>query len=219
VIGVSAALALTACEQAKEPSPSENAGAAQGSAPAMDSARPTAATAANFGLDSYAPKTGAAGTSAAASVVQASAQPGAQGQPTVDTKPGTDPLGAALGAAVQGPAVSGEGFKVYLEAQPSYPVAKPGHVRVVLLATAPFHCNDKYPYKFTTTASDGIEFTEPVVRNANIGAERSTIEVPFTPQRAGKLTLNGELSFSVCTDDKCLIEKQALSVPVEVSGS
>jgi hypothetical protein len=168
-------------------------------------------------LDSYAAKTSAAG---ALSAVPAAPPGAASNTQPAARAPSGDPVGAALGAsAVQGPAVSGEGFKVYLEAQPSYVAGKPAHVRVVLLATAPFHCNDKYPYKFTTTASDGIEFAEPVVRNANVGTERATLDVPFTPKRAGKLTLNGELSFSVCTDDKCLIEKQALSVPVQVSGS
>jgi hypothetical protein len=53
----------------------------------------------------------------------------------------------------------------------------------------------------------------------NVDKQRSTMSVPFTPTQAGSHTLSGELAFSVCTDDKCLIEKQTLSFPVDVSGS
>ena len=37
----------------------------------------------------------------------------------------------------------------------------------------------------------------------------------FTPESAGKHTLSGQLSFSVCTEDKCMIEKRDLALEIE----
>jgi hypothetical protein len=42
-----------------------------------------------------------------------------------------------------------------------------------------------------------------------------TMNVGFTPEAAGKHTISGVLQFSVCTDDKCLIEKRDLALEVQ----
>lgn len=127
------------------------------------------------------------------------------------------PTPAAVPASA-GPAVKGEGFVAHLETRGDYHVGKPATVQAVLLAQQPFHCNDKYPYKFTGAPAANVTFKEAVVRKMSIGAERSTMDIEFTPTQAGKVTLSGELAFSVCTDDKCLVEKQTLSVVVDVKS-
>jgi hypothetical protein len=43
---------------------------------------------------------------------------------------------------------------------------------------------------------------------------RATLPIPFTAE-AGKHTVSGQLSFSVCTDDKCVIEKRELALEIE----
>jgi hypothetical protein len=98
----------------------------------------------------------------------------------------------------------------------SVQTGKAANVQVVLEAVAPFHCNDKYPYKFTPAPTAGVTYPQEVIRGMNVTEQRSTMSIPFTASQAGKKTLSGELAFSVCTDDKCLIEKQQLSMTVEV---
>jgi hypothetical protein len=128
--------------------------------------------------------------------------------------------GSGAGAAtVSGPAAQGEGFDVHLEAQGPFEVGKAASVKVVLKATSPFHCNEKYPYKFTPTPGANLQFNEAVARGMNITPTEATMNVGFTATQAGNLTLAGELSFSVCTDDRCLVEKQALTVPLMVKGA
>jgi hypothetical protein len=122
-------------------------------------------------------------------------------------------------SARRGGAAKGEGFNTWLEGVSSYPLNQPATLTLVLQAEEPFKCNEQYPYRFTITPSPGISVAEPVLRGMNIDKQRSTMSVPFTPTQAGTHTLSGELSFSVCTDDKCLIEKQSLSFPIDVSGS
>ena len=47
-------------------------------------------------------------------------------------------------------------------------------------------------------------------------AEQPDLTVAFTPESAGKKKIAGQFSFSVCTDDKCLIEKRDLALDVQV---
>jgi hypothetical protein len=44
---------------------------------------------------------------------------------------------------------------------------------------------------------------------------KAVVPVSFTPE-AGKRTIAGTLAFSVCTEDKCLMEKQDLALEVVV---
>lgn len=119
----------------------------------------------------------------------------------------------------RGPAAKGEGFNVWLEGKSEYALNEPASLTIVLTAEAPFKCNDQYPYRFTVASAPGLQASESVVRGMNVDKERSTMTVPFTPIQKGSHTLSGELSFSVCTDDKCLIEKETLTFPVDVGGS
>jgi hypothetical protein len=121
--------------------------------------------------------------------------------------------------AVQGPVVTGEGFSVHMQAAPGTVAGKPSSAEVVLKAQAPFHCNDKYPYKLALDPTPGVSYPEQTVRNIAIGEQSSTLAVPFTASAPGKHTLSGQLSFSVCTDDKCLVEKQKVSVTIDVKGA
>jgi hypothetical protein len=49
-----------------------------------------------------------------------------------------------------------------------------------------------------------------------VTAERSVLSIPVQAQAAGKATVSGTLSFSVCTDERCLVEKRELALNLEV---
>ena len=87
----------------------------------------------------------------------------------------------------------------------------------MLAAKPPFHVNDKYPYKFKLKDEPGLTFANAVVGKDNVKLEtaRATMSVPFTVKDAGKHTLAGQFSFSVCTEDKCLMEKRDLALVLE----
>lgn len=150
-----------------------------------------------------APKYGAAAPEA-----KSAARPGAAKQ----AKDATEPTTAPPTRVVSGPTLSGEGYSVRLQTTSPVKVGEPSALTVVLNAEQPFKCNDKYPYKFTFDPIDGVAFENQVVRGMNVTDKRSTMVVPFSPKGAGEQSVSGTLSFSVCTDDKCLVEKQRLSV-------
>lgn len=145
--------------------------------------------------------------------------------------------GAAPVAAAMPPSTLGETTTVAVQAQPAaqakfvedafelsiapkgaYKKGQPGEAEIVLLAKGAFHVNDKYPYKFKLKEGGALKFAAPVVSKEHVKLEekRATMVVGFTPEASGKHVLAGQFAFSVCTDDKCLIEKRDLALEIAV---
>ena len=82
----------------------------------------------------------------------------------------------------------------------------------------PFHVNKSYPYKFKVGQTEGVKAEKPVTSSEALKLEdkRAVMNVGFTADKPGKGRLQGQFSFSVCTDDKCLIEKRNLSLDMNV---
>jgi hypothetical protein len=132
--------------------------------------------------------------------------------PTASAEPPVRPATMARGSSA-----SGEGFSVWIQAPTPVRAGKSASAQVVLAAKDPYKCNDKYPYKFVLDApSGGLSYPAQTVRTMSIGEKQSSMSIPFTAARAGGATIAGQLHFSVCTAEKCLIEKRPLSVTVQV---
>lgn len=143
--------------------------------------------------------------SAPAAVAEGSAAPAAPGY---------------IAAAPAGPATSKyseANFDLTLSPKGAYAPGQAAEAEIVLVAKAPFHVNQNYPYKFKLKDAPGLKFANAVVGKDAVKLEpaRATLPVAFTPESAGKHTLAGQMSFSVCTDDKCMIEKRELSLDID----
>lgn len=123
-------------------------------------------------------------------------------------------VAAATGAAK----FTDTGFDLSLEA-PKAPLkaGQAGSVEVVLTAKAPFHVNDKYPIKLKLKETPGVKYENLTIGRDAVKLEpmKAVMPVGFTPE-AGKRTVSGVFSFSVCTEDKCLMEKRDLALDVNV---
>ena len=102
-----------------------------------------------------------------------------------------------------------------------------GSLEVLLAAKAPYHVNDKYPIKLKLNEKPGVKYdnltiTKDAVKLARPAGKTAgdfvtaVVPVSLTPDAAGKRTVSGRLSFSVCTEDKCLMEKRDLVLEVAV---
>jgi hypothetical protein len=113
--------------------------------------------------------------------------------------------------------VSEANFDLSMTPKGSYKVGQAGEVTLVLEAKGPFKVNDQYPYKFKLKETPGLKVPGPVVGKDAVKLEpkRVTMPIGFTPETAGKHSVGGQLSFSVCTDDKCLIEKRDLALEIQ----
>ncbi|MEO8902419.1 MAG: hypothetical protein ABI488_10565 [Polyangiaceae bacterium] len=132
----------------------------------------------------------------------------------VPAAPATDPAAAPPTPVVS--KYSEAAFDLELQPKGAYASGKAGEVDIVLNAKAPFHVNQQYPYKFKLKQSPGVTYPNRVVGKDAVKLEpaRATVPVAFTAE-AGKHTVQGQLSFSVCTDDKCVIEKRDLALDIE----
>jgi hypothetical protein len=125
---------------------------------------------------------------------------------------------ADVAATPGAPKVSDAAFDLSLEApKAALKAGQAGTVEVVLVAKAPFHVNDKYPIKLKLKETPGIKYDNLVIGKdaAKVEQMKAVMPVSFTPE-AGKRSVAGQFAFSVCTEDKCLMEKRDLALQISV---
>jgi hypothetical protein len=146
----------------------------------------------------------------------ASPQPSPQADaPGAVAAPATPAAAAPAGAAK----FSDTGFDLSLEApKGSLKAGQAGAVEVVLTAKAPYHVNDKYPIKLKLKETPGVKYENLTLGKdaVKLEAMKAVMPVSFTPDGSGKRTVAGQFAFSVCTEDKCLMEKRDLALDVTV---
>jgi hypothetical protein len=126
------------------------------------------------------------------------------------------PLGEGASSINEGAKHVASNYATWLQGG-VYRVGQAGAVTAVLVAQGDFHCNEKYPYKFTVgPPPEGVSFPATVLRGAVIASERTTLSVPFIASSAGDKTISGVFQFSVCNETTCKIQKQNLTVTVTV---
>lgn len=143
----------------------------------------------------------------------------------VPKAPDAAPAAATAAASPEAAAPAGAAkfsdaaFELSLDApKTSLKAGQPGALEVVLTAKAPFHVNDKYPIKLKLKETPGVKYESLTIGKdaVKVEAMKAVMPVSFTPDAAGKRTVAGQFAFSVCTEDKCLMEKRDLALDVTV---
>ena len=100
-----------------------------------------------------------------------------------------------------------------------YSAGKAGAAEIVLSPKNGYHTNDKYPYKFKAAESHGVSFRAPVFTKEDVvlDEKRATMKLDFTPDSTGEKTVSGQFAFSVCSAEKCLVEKRDLTLRVAMN--
>ena len=109
-------------------------------------------------------------------------------------------------------------FELALLPHGSYRMGQPGEVQLVLEAKGAYKVNQEYPYKFKLQPTAGLKYPQPVVGKDAVALtkQRATMTIKFVPAAGGVQTVSGRFFFSVCTDEKCLIERRELALPIQV---
>src|SRR5690606_18913365 len=91
---------------------------------------------------------------------------------------------------------------------------------VTLEAKGGYKVNDEYPLKFVVTQTAAVKAEKSTVRKEDGKLEKTRAELPVrvTLNAPGEHQVGGKLSFSVCTDERCLIEKRDLMVTVRAGS-
>jgi hypothetical protein len=139
------------------------------------------------------------------------------------------PAPAAAAAAPAGPAearsrAEGEHWTAALEASGPVRAGEPAEGRVRVTARGGYHVNEEYPMSFRPAGGAGARFSgervalAPREKTACGGGVEGACEVTaplaFVPEAPGEVRIAGTLAFSVCTAERCLIEKAPLAVSV-----
>ena len=217
-------LLVVACEKSSSPTggaqPTQEPSAASGA-----SGSASVATAPASALDPSLAARETEGGSSVAAAARGTAAGDASG-PTADrdrVAAGTADGGA--GAAALKPVskhIAGNNFTLDL-ASPGCKAGSECTMTVKLVATADYHVNKEYPYKFTATPAPGVEFLgkpdAPVFTRAagdftEQGEKSGTMTIRFKPTTPGHPTIAGTYKFSVCSADQCQIEQEKLELTV-----
>lgn len=110
-------------------------------------------------------------------------------------------------------------FQLVLKAPEKVEAGKPTAFTIVLTAQGGYKVNDEYPIKFQFSETKGVSPAKQTVAKDDVQLEKTKATMPFTVtiQSPGKHEVSGRFSFSVCTDERCLIEKRDLRVEVNAS--
>jgi len=129
----------------------------------------------------------------------------------------SEPASAAAVSA-PAPAFDEAPFSLRLVTAGPYAVDKTGSFSVELKAKTPYHVNQEYPYKLKLKPVESVEFAKQTITRESMAVEQMsvTLKVPFKSSRAGVAKVEGEFAFSLCTADRCLIEKRVLATDLVV---
>jgi hypothetical protein len=109
-------------------------------------------------------------------------------------------------------------FDVVIRPVPPFAAGKPGVVEVQLDAKGDYHLNDTYPYRFKTHAADGVTYSVATYSKDAMKVEgtRGTMRLEVTPASPGARSVSGLFLFSVCSAERCLVEKRELAAEFSV---
>ncbi len=135
--------------------------------------------------------------------------------------------GTAAGPASTGglqPAASTAGtqdasFSVSLQVPGVFKVGTPGALQALLTVKAPYHVNAEYPHRLEMQPGGAVAFEKSRIGReaAQIQPDRMSIPVTLTVSQPGRHTVAGTLSFSLCTAEKCVMEKRPVTATIEAS--
>lgn len=166
--------------------------------------------------------------SATASAPVASASASASASPAdAGAAKTTKDAGAGTPTAKLQPAkahVDGKNFTLDV-ASPGCRAGEECTMTIKLVASADYHVNKEYPYKFVAAAAPGITFlgkgdattfSKASGDFVEEGEKTATMTVRFKPAAAGEAKVSGTYKMSVCSADQCQIEQQPVSLGVPV---
>ena len=123
-------------------------------------------------------------------------------------------------AVTKGPKSETESYVAEIKGSGAYKAGAEGTVDITFATKGDYHINKQYPYKFKATdpAPEGISFPKPILQRADGSFEEKSgsFKVPFVVSKAGKATVSGTLSLSVCSDANCIMDKVDLALDVDV---
>jgi len=134
--------------------------------------------------------------------------------PAAPTEPGTkpdEPVGPRL--------ETGSFLLEVASTQPKYEVGKAGEVEIELEGRGEWHVNQDYPIRVELKAGPGagLQQKELVKDDAKeFNEDKVRFVAGLEPAEAGDHEVTCDVSFAMCTDENCILEKRTVAMRVKV---
>jgi len=140
-------------------------------------------------------------------------------RPSPGLPPRRGPSGHRGGEARKRRRIADAYFAIQAVPQPPFAVGGQARADVSLEARNGYHVNQEYPIELRLQAPAGVDLAKARLARADASAfdeARAVFPVVFTPREAGRKEITGELRFSVCDAQNCLLERRPVNFTVEV---
>ena len=153
------------------------------------------------------------------------AQAAAKSEATDRKSAPASPVEASEKAPAQAPASAAQAsydedaFSLSLDGPKMAKVGETVAYTIVLSAKNGYKVNQEYPVKFRFAEGGDLTPSKGTVTKEDAKLEKTKIELPAEVvfKKPGAHRVEGRLSFSVCTDDRCLIEKRDLALGIDAT--
>jgi hypothetical protein len=103
--------------------------------------------------------------------------------------------------------------------QPKYAAGKAGELEIALESRGDWHVNQEYPIRVDIEAATGVAIpkSELVKDDAKeFGNQKVRFLARVEPTTAGKHEVTCDVSFAMCTEENCILEKRTVAMELEV---
>jgi hypothetical protein len=104
-------------------------------------------------------------------------------------------------------------------AQPKYAAAKAGDLEIALESRGEWHVNQEYPIRVDIKAAPGVTIPKAELLKDDakeFGDEKVRFVAAVEPSSAGKHEVTCDVSFAMCTEENCILEKRTVAMELEV---
>lgn len=123
-------------------------------------------------------------------------------------------------AEPSGPKIETGSFSLEVSpAQPGFAVGKAGELEIALQSRGEWHVNQEYPIRVDLKAAPGVKLPKAeLVRDdaKEFGEEKVRFLAAVEPASAGEHEVTCDVSFALCTEENCILEKRTLAMVLEV---
>ncbi|RLB38746.1 MAG: hypothetical protein DRH30_11020 [Deltaproteobacteria bacterium] len=103
--------------------------------------------------------------------------------------------------------------------QPGYTIGKTGEVEIALEGRGDWHVNQEYPIRVDLKAAPGVALkkNELVKDDAKeFGEDKVRFLAALEPSAAGDHEVTCDVSFAMCTEENCILEKRTVTMQLKV---
>lgn len=133
------------------------------------------------------------------------------------------PSPATAAATEQGPAgpriETGSFLLTVSPSEPKYRVGKTGELEIALESRGPWHVNQEYPIRVDLNAGPGLKLEKKELLKDDaeeFGDEKVRFTTSLEPSATGSQDVRCDVSFAMCTDENCVLEKRTVAMQIDV---